>query len=218
MLATDRFLTFVEINCPTLPMRSRASLPACLLCLCLVAATSTGPDGKIHLNNPSLEGTPRQSAAPEGWLYFSPGSTPDVQPGIWGVQVAAQEGKSYVGLVAREDGTSEDIGQTLREDLLAGVCYEFALYLAHTPKYAGYNHPLRLRIWGGSVRGARDQLLASTPLVNHPEWRPYKLQFVPSRTVRYLTLEAWYGPGVLFHYKGNILLDNCSPIERCDRA
>ncbi|HND88166.1 MAG TPA: hypothetical protein PK971_07555 [Saprospiraceae bacterium] len=178
----------------------------------------TGPDGKIHLQNPSFEDAPQQSAAPHGWQYFSPGSTPDIQPGIWGVQMAAQEGSTYVGLVAREDGTTEDVGQTLREDLLGGVCYEFSIYLAHSPKYAGYNHPLRLQVWGAASKGAKEQLLASSPLINHAEWKAYKLQFVPSRTLRYITLQAWYGPGVLFKYKGNILLDNCSPIERCDRA
>ena len=139
-------------------------------------------------------------------------------PGFWGVQVPAQDGKTYVGLVARDDGTSEDIGQTIKEDLAVGVCYGFSVYLAHAPKYSGFNHPLRLRVWGGATRGAKEQLLTSSPLVDHADWRSYKLQFVPNRTIRYLTLEAWYGPGVLFKYKGNILLDNCSPIERCDRA
>lgn len=197
---------------------SRLLIAAAFLILHSSFLIPPGPDGKIHFTNPSFEDAPRQSAAPAGWSYFTPGSTPDVQPGIWGVQVAAQDGKTYVGLVARDDGTSEDIGQTIKEDLAAGVCYGFSLYLAHAPKYAGFNHPLRLRVWGGATRGTKEQLLASSPLVDHADWRSYKLQFVPNRTIRYLTLEAWYGPGVLFKYKGNILLDNCSPIERCDRA
>lgn len=177
-----------------------------------------GPDGKINFNNPSFEDAPQQSASPIGWQSFTPGSTPDIQPGIWGVQVQPQEGHTYVGLVTREDGTAEDIGQTIREDLSSGICYEFSLFLAHAPKYAGYNHPIRLRAWGGSKRGSKEQLLASSPLIDHSEWRSYKLQFTPTRTVRYITLEAWYGPGALFKYKGNILLDNCSPLMRCYRA
>lgn len=36
--------------------------------------------------------------------------------------------------------------------------------------------------------------------------------------MRYITFEPYYAPGVLFHYCGNILLDSCSPIVRCDRA
>lgn len=202
-------------------LRTLTLLPLAVILLFVAAAFAPhykGPDGKIHLQNPSFEGKPQASVAPQGWLYFSPGSTPDIQPGIWGVQIAPQDGRSYVGLVAREDGTAEDIGQTLHQDLLAGVCYEFSLYLAHSPRYAGYTHPLRLHIWGGASKGAKEQLLASSPLVDHAEWKAYKLQFVPTRTLRYLTLEAGYGPGVLFKYKGNILLDNCSPIERCDRA
>lgn len=177
-----------------------------------------GPGGKINFTNPSFEDKPQQSASPAGWQSLTPGSTPDIQPGIWGLMMAPQEGQTFVGLVAREDGTAEDIGQTIKEDLRSGVCYGFSLFLAHSTKYAGYIHPLRLRVWGSSRRGGKDQLLASSPLVEHTEWKSYKFQFIPNNTVRYITFEAWYGPGVLFKYKGNILLDNCSSIERCSRA
>jgi hypothetical protein len=123
-----------------------------------------------------------------------------------------------VGLVTRENGTSEDMGQLLTTSLKSGSCYSFSIWLAHTPQYVGYNAPVRLRVWGGSTPGAKTMLLASSPLVAHADWREYKLQFIARQDIRYLTLEAYFGPGVLQSYKGNILLDNCSPIEKCDRA
>lgn len=176
------------------------------------------PNDKIYFENASFEDTPRESASPRGWQSVTPGSTPDILPGPWGVKVAPQHGKTCLGLVTREDGTREDVTQFLPGMLKAGTCYTFTLYLSHAPRYAGYNQPVRLRIWGGAGRAGRDQLLAASPLIDHADWRVYKFQFVPDRDMRVLTFEAYYAPGALFQYKGNILLDNCSPIERCDRA
>ncbi len=172
----------------------------------------------IPIRNPSFEDDPGPSKSPKGWQSFTPGSTPDVLPGAWGVKFAAQDGRTCLGLVTREDGTTEDIAQGLPESLKAGTCYTFSIYLAHTAKYVGYNHPVRLRIFGGSKRGGKEMLLATSPLIDHTEWKNYKFQFVPEHDMRYITLEAWYGPGTMFKYKGNIMLDNCSPIEKCDRA
>ena len=176
-------------------------------------------DGKILFNNPSFEDTPRASTSPIGWSSFTPDSTPDILPGAWNIRhVTAQHGKTCLGLVTREDGTSEDITQELPEILKAGTCYTFSVYLSHTNNYVKYNLPIRLRIWGGQKAGGKEQLLASSPLIDHAAWKQYKFQFVPTRDIRSITFEAYFAPGVLIHYKGNILLDNLSPVERCDRA
>lgn len=172
----------------------------------------------IPIRNPSFEDKPGKSKSPKGWQSFTPGSTPDILPGAWGIQFSAKEGSTCLGLVTREDGTTEDISQGLPELLKGDSCYSFSIYLAHAKKYVGYNHPVRLRVWGSAKRGGKDMLLTSSPLIDHQDWRSYKLQFVPEHDMRYITFEAWYGPGTMFKYKGNILLDLCSDIEKCDRA
>lgn len=139
-------------------------------------------------------------------------------PGAWGLKCPPQDGKTCLGLVTREDGTREDIGQMLPEVLKKDSCYTFTLYLAHASQYVGFNQPLRLRVWGGARKGEKTQLLDSSPLIDHADWRPYKFQFIPGSDLKYLCFEAYFGPGVLFKYKGNILLDNCSVILRCNRA
>lgn len=185
----------------------------------LAAAQQAEAFKTIPFVNPSFEDRPRASASPAGWRSYSPGSTPDILPGAWGIKhVTPQHQNTCLGLVTREDGSGEDVSQALPEILKANICYSFTLYLSHTTSYVGYNLPVRLRIWGGAKPGAKEQLLTASPLIDHTDWRPYKLQFVPKNNIRYIILEAHYGPGVLFHYKGNILLDNCSAIERCDRA
>jgi len=176
------------------------------------------PSGKIFFRNPSFEDTPRASAVPKGWHSSTPGSTPDILPGAWGIEFAPQAGNTCIGLVVRHDGTTEDIAQALAEPLDADACYTFSINLAHVEQYVGFNQPARIRVWGSATRGTKGVLLTSSPLINHSDWRQYQLQFLTKESVRYLTLEAWYGPGVIFKYNGNILLDNCSPIEKCARA
>jgi hypothetical protein len=92
------------------------------------------------------------------------------------------------------------------------------MFLAHAPKYVGYNQCVRLRVWGGSSKGAKAQLLDSSPLIVHSDWKNYSFSFTPTADVKYLTFEAYFGSGITIFYKGNILLDNCSMIEICERA
>ena len=61
-------------------------------------------------------------------------------------------------------------------------------------------------------------MLASSPLIDHSDWRSYKFQFIPTGDIRHITFEAYFAPGASFKYKGNILMDNCSAIEKCNRA
>lgn len=187
-----------------------------LLASVLMLGFQTG--GKSYFRNPSFEDTPRASASPVGWYSNTPGSTPDILPGAWGIEFAPQEGKTCLGLVTRSDNTTENITQALATPLDAGVCYSFSIFLAHAEKYVGFNQPARLRVWGSAVKGDKGKLMAYSPLINHSDWRSYQFQFFTPSPIRYITLEAWYGPGVTFKYNGNILLDNCSAIERCDRA
>ncbi|MCS6928748.1 MAG: hypothetical protein NZM43_04535 [Saprospiraceae bacterium] len=174
-------------------------------------------DGKIVLRNPSFEDSPGASKIPRSWMTVGLGSTPDIMPGAWGVAGSPQEGASFLALVTRSDGTVEDIAQRLSSPLVPGVCYTFSIYLAHSPRYVGHDLPVRLRIWGGKSP-AKQFLLCSSEMVSHSDWRKYTFQFVPKSPVQYLVLEAYYAPGVFKPYRGNILLDNCSPIERCERA
>lgn len=189
------------------------------LLLSWIALSSWQPSGKIYFQNPSFEGTPDTGKSPKGWYAGHPGSTPDILPGAWEIlSPAAQDGSTYVGLIVREDGTREDIRQSMSEPLSAGQCYAFSMYLAHAPKYVGYNKPTRLRIWGSAEKGGPSQLLATSPLIDHTDWRVYKFELSPTSTIKHLIFEADFAPGVVFKYRGNLLLDNCSVLEKCVRA
>jgi len=176
--------------------------------------------GQVTLRNASFEGESRDATVPVGWFPCEAGTTPDIMSGngkVWSVRVEPAEGDTYVGLITREDGTFESIGQRLSGPLQPRECYQFTLQLAHSPTYATFNGPLKLRIWGGSSKCARDQLLLETPFISEAEWQTFEIDVVPKQALHYMLLEAHYREGK-FSYRGNILIDAFSPIVKCSRA
>jgi hypothetical protein len=122
-------------------------------------------DAQITLSNPSFEGEPIDATVPKGWLPCKEGTTPDILPGFWGVYNEPADGRSYMGLITREDGTWESVGQKLEAPLEKGGCYTFTCELAHSNTYAGYNIPLKLRIWGSATPCGKQELLAETKTI-----------------------------------------------------
>jgi len=173
---------------------------------------------EIRLANASFEGIPSDATMPQQWTACKRGSTPDIMPGFWGVYLEPFDGETYVGLITREDGSFESIGQKVRTPFKAQECYKFTIELAHSNTYANYSLPVRLRIWGGRTRCSKDQLLAESPSVKHLDWKTYQLQFMPEHDYPYIIIEAYYAKGIFFPYRGNLLMDNISVFKTCPRA
>lgn len=179
----------------------------------------TNPSSKIiTLDNPSFEGQAQDATMPMGWQACKEGTTPDILPGPWGVYTEPSDGETYMGLITREDGSWESIGQRLSAPLQANGCYNFSLDLAHSKTYTGYNKPVKLKIWGGQTSCAKEELLVETEFISHAEWKKYAFKLYAEKELHYLIFEAYYMDGVHFHYKGNILIDNCSVLKACRRA
>jgi len=187
-----------------------------ILMLCLVWPL-TDSTAQIHLKNASFEGEAQDATVPLGWFECTAYTTPDILPGVWGVYEEAEEGETYVGLITRANGTWESIGQRLPVPLEKGDCFSFYLFLAHSKTYSGYNKPIKLRIWGGTTRCEKDQLLLETDFVKHRKWKRYDAQFSAEKTINYFILEAFYSEEPYSHL-GNILIDQISPIRKCSRA
>ncbi len=172
----------------------------------------------VKLDNPSFEGERQDATVPTGWHPCAEGTTPDILPGFWGVKLEPFEGDSYMGLITRDDGTFESVGQRLSGPLKKEKCYKFNMALANSKDYAGYNKPIKLMVWGGKSACSKDQLLFTTGYISHQEWKQYKYQFIAEMDLNYITFEAQYMDGVYFEYRGNILIDNCSAFVQCERA
>lgn len=192
--------------------------------LLLLAGTTARAQEKIMLYNPSFEDVPGFGRTPKYWMNCGPGSQspPDVQPGQYNVELYAHDGRTYLGLMVRDNETWESVGQKLSRPLKAETTYSFSLFLARSPQLlansaltgeaAEYTTPVRLLIWGGMAHCDKQQLLAASPMITNGEWQEYAFELSPDQAWTYLTFEAYYKDSPAFAYNGHILIDHCSLI------
>lgn len=170
-----------------------------------------------QLSNPSFEDTPADATMPTGWFAQTEGTTPDILPGYWGVYNEASEGETYIGLITRPNGTFESIGQRLYSPLIRSRCYKFSIDVAKSNTYAGYADSVKLRIWLGTKKRDRRQLIFETQAISHEEWRTYNIEINAEFDATYLIIEV--NPvNSKIPQSGNILLDNIKNFYHCDRA
>ncbi len=189
-----------------------------ILVMCCVCQVSLYGQRKGLIRNSGFETSFSTTFAMPDWRPWGNGSTPDIQPGQWSVDLRPLQGNTYLGLINREDGTREAVVQRLQTPLEAGKCYYFTIALARHEAYAGFGLPLSLQVKGLSVVNGKGILLARSPLIYHSKWQIYTLEFTPNEPITDLILEAAPGPGVLIHYRGNLLVDAMSGISACIRA
>ena len=207
-------------------------------CLFLIAAmTLSGmawcqPGSVIRLTNPSFEGdAPGPGDVPGGWANCGPEgeSPPDTQPYCFEVTQPPHYGESYLGMVVRETGTAESVGQKLSSALKANNCYQLTVWLSRsdvlrspTGSYnlrdsADFTTPAVLRIYGGTSFYNKVELLAEPPPIDHPDWREYAFVLQPLKSYTYLFLAAEHREANVF-YNGHILVDHLSNLKwtACD--
>ena len=195
--------------------------------LCTSVSYSQEKQNIIKIKNPSFEGRPSKGTAPVRWtdvgsIYFKGESPVDIQPGSWGVELKASDGKSYVGLVVRDVETFEAIGQKLSQPLEANKSYSFKLDIAKSKDYtsmsqitgddASYTGPTFLRINATDKDWQNRRPLADSPVVEHDDWKTYEFILSPSAEVKYLLLEVYF-TDPKNPYNGHLLIDNASNIE-----
>lgn len=178
----------------------------------------------IYLKNPSFEvAQSQESVMPSGWINMGDvmETPPDVQPGLFEVKLAPQDGLNYMGLVVRENNTVETIAQRLNGVLKKGTAYSFSVYLTRSSEYTSmtklrqtavnFNAPTVLKIWGYNGAGQKE-LLAETSAVTESQWLKYDFILRPTVTdFDELRLMAYYALGSN-KTNGNLLIDNCSEI------
>jgi len=162
-----------------------------------------------YLPNPSFEGTPMPHIPPPGWAICTPGnSTPDTQPGNWGVFLPPSHGTTYVGMTARDNFTWEDIHSNLNIPLSVDSCYIFKIDLAFTQTVNGLTmQPITLRIYGHNTVCNKTNMLWQSPAAENEEWETHEFSVSPDEyEITDIVLEAYYtGTNP---YWGYILMDN----------
>jgi len=185
--------------------------------LVLGVTLTTSMFGQITLNNPSFEDEPADATVPMGWFPCAPQTTPDILPGFWGVYSEASEGETFVGLITRFDGSYESIGQRFSERLDKETCYSFKIDLAQSLAYAGYNDPLKIRIWISNKKCRKEQMVFESEFIEHSNWKTYEVKFTPEIKAKFILIEAFYTEGKISK-TGNILLDNITPLIPCSKV
>jgi len=192
----------------------------------------------ITFPNPSFEDIPHvglvNGLVAEGWLDcgFPNETSADIQPSplnvdpFFEVTKEAYHGRTYLGMVTRDNDSWESVGTRLHQPIKKGASYRFSVHLARSKKYTSvsrssnklmdYTTPVVLRVWGTDRRCERKQLLGFTEAVDHINWKKYTIKFKAESEWRYIILEAFYKTPTLFPYNGNLLLDNCSKFVRID--
>jgi hypothetical protein len=187
------------------------------LLICSISLGSISLSGQISFPNASFEDAPSDATTPQAWYPCEEMTTPDILPGFWGVYKTANQGETYVGLITRQDGSFESIATRTSKVLKAKTCYKVSVSLAHSKTYAGFNKPLSLRIWAGKRKCDKAELIFESKLIEHSEWRQYQIQFQLEEEAQYILIEAFNG-NKSTKLKGNILIDNLTTINSCDRA
>jgi Dolichyl-phosphate-mannose-protein mannosyltransferase len=184
---------------------------------------SQNPARKICLKNPSFEDNPNCCCVPEDWLNvgLDNETPPDIQPGYFGVKDKPYQGKTYVGMVARDNNTTEAITQNLETPITINSSYEFSIGLAQSKGYFSvskttggsvkYETPMTLTIWGSNVFGLKTELLAKSPQITNKDWQIFNFKLNPKEnSYKYLTLEVTHE---IPSTNGNILMDACSDLK-----
>lgn len=141
-------------------------------------------------------------------------NSPDTQPGWYNVYLKPHEGKTYINLLYKDDGSEESIYQELSKTLLAENCFMIEIYLAqmcqdslHGLDPYKLNHPGRLTIRGSENYSCEEgQILAVFDVVDNCEWESYKAIFKADADINYIYLEFTRGDQEYSH--GSILIDD----------
>lgn len=195
------------------------------ICLCLLLQVSLlHTQTIIPLRNPSMESLPGPAKTPNHWHFCGPPqeTPPDVHPsGAFGVQKKAAHGLTYLGLVVRDNGTTEKISQRLPTPLQAGTTYRLQCYTAKPEVYRSisrstmrpdsFTRAIRLKLWG--VKHCEKlSLLAESELITHTDWELTYFEFTPTADIQGIMLEAWFEKEEDQAYNGGVFIDLVSPI------
>jgi gliding motility-associated-like protein len=175
-----------------------------LLLLFLKSATAQ------YLSNPSFEGIPMPHVPPPGWAICTFGnSTPDTQPGNFGVYTPPSHGNTYLGMTAREDFTWEDVHSVLITPLSVDSCYIFKIDMAFQEIVNGITMlPITLKIYGHNTICDKTNMLWQSPGISNEEWETHEFPISPTDfDITDIVLEVYYTDGSN-PYWGYVLMDN----------
>ena len=162
----------------------------------------------IALGNPSLESALFAPLPPAPWKRFE--QSPDVQPGMVGVNTPPMDGKTYIGMIASATW-SERLTQELVTPLRANRSYTISFGLAYSERY--FSAPMcyaAMAIYGANTPGEQGDLLWKSGIFTHKDWRIYKATLKPEKDYKYFVFGPYRDSTCKQMYSA-VLVDNFSP-------
>lgn len=209
-----------------------AARPVLALTLWLILAG--GPaygqsPGRIRVRNPSFDAYNKHFVIPPDWMPH-PVFLAGVEPKqlrltrFYRESEPSHHGDTHIALAAYRTGIRENVGQRLKYPMIRGHQYALDIWCAWSARRStvhpilqegvpeGDLSPLRIQLFGFRDDEVQENtLLAETPVIDHPEWRRYTLEWTCPGTYRNLYLVAtWQGSRA---YDGNVLVDDLSAIR-----
>ena len=213
-----------------------------LLCLfVMILGHSLLMSQDIQLINPSFEDFPHKGGSDawgrkttvKSWYDcalingFRNETPPDIHSGdltddaFWENNLPSADGRTYLGMVVRDNETWEALSQQLALPLRKGKCYSFSIYLARSNNYwskrsqqdlreSNFIQPAVFQLWGGTGICGDKELLANSDPIDNIDWEKHTFFIEPQSDIYYVTIQAFYKTPVLMPYNGHILLDGAS--------
>ena len=169
------------------------------------------------ITNGGFEGPDGIEVVPPDWnAGCGYQNTPDSQPGWYNNYLDPYEGKGYINLLYKGDGTKESIWQELRKTLPAGSCFLISIHLAKFCQDSlfgldpfGLNHAGKLTIRGSEAYSCSEgQVLAVFNNVDNCQWEQFFAIFKTDTEINYIYLE--FTPGNSDFPNGSIVIDDMS--------
>ncbi|NNK89389.1 MAG: OmpA family protein [Saprospiraceae bacterium] len=230
-------------------MTLRRNLQTGLLSMLFSVFTIIVISQDVTLYNPSFEDYPHPGAVNEyniateidGWFDcatyngFAGETPPDIHDGsnqiesFWKNTMHSAHGRTYLGMVVRDNESWEALSQRLATPLRKGRCYEFSIYLARSDNYwssrrvddpddpeQNFIKPAVFQLWGGTGRCGDRELLAVSDPVDYKEWKQNTFIIEPKFDYHFITIQVFYETPVLWPYNGHILVDGASEFKLVD--
>jgi hypothetical protein len=184
---------------------------------------------EIKLRNPSLESPNKNFVIPPEWrphpIFLGAKSMKDLRlTRFYSGEHPSKDGGNHVALAAYADGVRENIGQSLRYPIIPGLRFTMEVWVCYSPRMTRVHpiqslfnpktdfKPLKLQLYGfASDTDLGNALLAETPVIDHYDWKQYKLTWEVTGRYDYIYLVPSWESNEF--YDGNLHVDNLSIIK-----
>lgn len=182
----------------------------------------------VFFENPSFEDKPGRSRTPYGWYLCeeSHHSPPDIHPQhIFSVTKPPADGRTYLGMVARADGSAESIEQVLSQPLAPG-CYRLDFFASRSDEYFSYSvpvkdwvkfdKPLHIAVYGNHSPCSKKLLLGRSSVIEKTDWQGYTIILEVPAPVARLQIQVEPPDTAVSQWHGSVLIDGLSPLVPVD--